>query len=87
MAESTLAARKKFTMGKAQENLYALNVANIICSVDSKSMGTVYNPYTSTSVVSDAAFSSNTYTVGTYSQDADSLEVNRRAIASDIVGS
>lgn len=86
MAESTQDARRKFTIAKAQENLYALNVANLICSVDTEKMGTVYNPYTSTPVVSDAAYSANSYTVGTFAQDADSLQVNRRAIASEIVG-
>jgi len=87
MAESTQAARKKFTIAKAQENLYALNVANLISAVDTEKMGTVYNPYTSTSTVTDAAYSANTYTVGSYAQDADSLQVNRRAISSEIVGS
>ena len=86
MAESTQAARRKFTMAKAQENLYALNVANMVCDVDTQKVGTVYNPYTSTPVVTDAAFSANTYTVGTFSQDADSLQINRRAVASEIVG-
>ncbi len=86
MAESTLASRRKFTMAKAQENLYALNVANMVCDVDTQKVGTVYNPYTSKGVVTDSAFSANTYNVGTYSQDADSLEINRRAVWSEIVG-
>ena len=39
---TTQNARKKFTMAKAQENLYALNVANVIADVDTQKMGTVY---------------------------------------------
>lgn len=84
---TTQDARKKFTMAKAQENLYALNVANIISDVDTTKMGTVYNPYASTATISNVAHTSNTYTVGTYAIDADSLQINRKAIASEIVGS
>jgi len=50
-------------------------------------MGTVYNPYTSTPVVSDGAVSGAAYAVGTYTADADSLQVNRRASASEHVDS
>lgn len=84
---TTQDARKKFTMAKAQENLYALNVANIISDVATTKMGTVYNPYASTATISNVAHTSNTYTVGTYAIDADSLQINRKAIASEIVGS
>lgn len=84
---TTQDARKKFTLAKAQENLYALNVANIISDVDTTKMGTVYNPYASTATISNVAHTSNTYTVGTYAIDADSLQINRKAIASEIVGS
>lgn len=84
---TTQDARKKFTMAKAQENLYALNVANVISEVDTSKMGTVYNPYASTASVSNVAHTSNTYTVGTFAIDADSLQINRKAIASEIVGS
>lgn len=84
---TTQDARKKFTMAKAQENLHALNVANIISDVDTTKMGTVYNPYASTATISNVAHTSNTYTVGTYAIDADSLQINRKAIASEIVGS
>jgi len=84
---TTQAARKKFTIAKAQENLYSLNVANVVGNVDTKKMGTVYNPYTSTPVVTDGAVSSSAYTVGAYTADADSLQVNRRASASEHVDS
>ena len=84
---TTQDARKKFTMAKAQENLYALNVANVISEVDTSKMGTVYNPYASTASISNVAHTSNAYTVGTFSIDADSLQINRKAIASEIVGS
>lgn len=84
---TTQNARKKFTMAKAQENLYALNVANVICDVDTQKMGTVYNPYQSTATISNVSHTTNTYTVGTYEIDADTLQINRKAIASEIVGS
>ena len=79
---TTQDARKKFTIASAQENLYSVNVANVVGKTDTDKMGTVYNPYTSTPVVSDGAVSGAGYAVGTYSADADSLQVNRRASAS-----
>lgn len=85
---TTQDARKKFTIGVAQENLYAVNVANVICSVDTEKMGTVYNPYTSRPVaINDTAANTTTYTVGSYTADADSLQVNRRAGAAEHVDS
>lgn len=83
---TTQEARKIFTMAKAQENLYSLNVANVISEVDTTKMGTVYNPYASTASISNVAHTANTYTVGTFAIDADSLQINRKAIASEIVG-
>lgn len=85
---TTQAARKKFTMASAQENLYAVNLANVICDVDTKKMGTVYNPFTTRPVAIDgAASSTTTYTVNSYSNDADSLQVNRRAGAAEHIDS
>lgn len=84
---TTQEARKKFTIAKAQENLYALNVANVISEVDTTKMGTVYNPYSSTASISNVAHTTNAYTVGAFAIDADSLQINRKAIASEIVGS
>ena len=85
---TTQDARKKFTMAKAQENLYAVNVANVICKVDTQKMGTVYNPYTSRpTVINDTAANTTSYTAGTYTADADSLQVNRRAGAAEHVDS
>jgi len=84
---TTQDARKKFTIASAQENLYSVNVANVVGKTDTDKMGTVYNPYTSTPVVSDGAVSGAAYAVGTYSADADSLQVNRRASASEHVDS
>lgn len=84
---TTQNARKKFTIAKAQENLYANNVANVICAVDTEKMGTVYNPYTTRPIVADGAVSSSAYSVSAYSADADSLQINRRAKASEHVDS
>ncbi len=83
---TTQAARKKFTIAKAQENLYAINLANVIAEVDTKKMGTVYNPYTSKPAVSAGAVSS-THQTTNYTADADSLQVNMRADASEQVNS
>lgn len=84
---TTQAARKKFTIAKAQENLYAVNVANVVGAVDTEKMGTVYNPYTTSPIVADGTVSSATYTVNAYAADADSLQINRRAKASEHVDS
>lgn len=85
---TTQNARKKFTMAAAQENLYAVNVANVICEVDTTKTGTVYNPFTTRPVSGDGtAASTSTYTVNAYVNDADSLEINRRATAQEHVDS
>ena len=84
---TTQDARKKFTIASAQENLYSVNVANVVGKTDTDKMGTVYNPYTSTPVVSNGAVSGPSYTVGTYTADADSLQINQRATASEHVDS
>ena len=85
---TTQDARSKFTIAKAQENLYAVNLANVVCNVDTNKMGTVYNPFTSRPVAGDGSASSTTsYTVNAYSSDADSLQVNRRAYAAEHVDS
>lgn len=85
---TTQDARKKFTMGVAQENLYAVNVANVVGAVDTEKMGTVYNPYTSRPVaINGTAAATTSYDVGTYSADADSLQINRRAGAAEHVDS
>lgn len=85
---TTQDARKKFTIGVAQENLYAVNVANVICAVDTDKMGTVYNPYTSRPVaINGTAAATTTYTAGSYTADADSLQINRRAGAAEHVDS
>jgi len=84
---TTQASRKKMTIAKAQENLYAYNVARRVCEVNSKDMGTIYNPYTNLPAVNDGAVSSETYNIGTQVTDADSLQVNRRADASEHINS
>lgn len=84
---TTQNARKKFTIATAQENLYSVNLANVVCAVDTKKMGTVYNPYTSKPAVSDGAVSGATYPISTYTADADSLQINRRATAAEHVDS
>jgi hypothetical protein len=75
------------TIAKAQENLYSYNVARQVCEVNTKDMGTIYNPYTNLPGVSDGAVSSETYIIGTQVTTADSLQVNRRADASEHVNS
>lgn len=85
--DTTQNARKKMTMAKAQENLYSYSVAKQVCEVNTKDMGTIYNPYTSLPAVSDGVVSSPSYSINDYSVDADSLQVNRRAIASEHVNS
>jgi hypothetical protein len=83
---TTQDARKKFTIAKAQENLYSFNLANVVGAVDTQKMGTVYNPYTSKPAISDGAVS-DTYNITAYTADADSLQINRRADASEHVNS
>lgn len=83
---TTQAARSKFTMAKTQENLYSINLANVIAKVDTSKLGTVYNPYTSKPAVSDGVVQS-TYPIANYSADADSLQINRRATAAEHVDS
>jgi hypothetical protein len=75
---TTQNARKKFTLAKAQENLYARSLANVICAVDTSKTGTVYNPFTSQGAVTDGT-AQTTYAIQAYSADADSLQINRRA--------
>ena len=84
---TTQDSRKKMTIAKAQENLYAYNVARQICEVNTKDMGTIYNPYTNLPAVNDGAVSSETYNIGTQVTAADSLQVNRRADASEHINS
>ena len=81
---TTQNAQAKFTMARAQENLYSLLVAQKIAKVDTKRTGTIYNPYTSLPAVSNGATSA-TYNVRAYEADADSLRVNRRAVAAEHV--
>lgn len=84
---TTQSARKKFTMSVAQENLYSGSLANVVCKVDTNKMGTVYNPYTSKPAVANGTVSGATYPVASYKADADSLQVNQRATASEHVDS
>lgn len=85
--DTTQAARKKMTMARAQKNLYSHNVARQICEVDTRTMGTIYNPYTTLPAVNDGAVSSATYTIADSNVDADSMQVNRRADVSEHVNS
>jgi archaellum component FlaF (FlaF/FlaG flagellin family) len=84
---TTQDSRKKMTIAKAQENLYSYNVARQVCEVNTKDMGTIYNPYTNLPGVTDGAVSSESYVIGTQVTAADSLQVNRRADASEHVNS
>jgi stringent starvation protein B len=85
---TTQDARKKFTIATAQENLYAVNLANVIANVDTQKMGTVYNPYTTRPIaINGTAAATTSYTAKAYAADADSLQVNRRAGAAEHVDS
>lgn len=85
---TTQDARSKFTIAKAQENLYAVNLANVICDTDTEKMGTVYNPFTTRPIAGDGTAASTTsYSTNSYAADADSLQVNRRAYAAEHVDS
>lgn len=83
---TTQDARKKFTIAKAQENLYSKSLGSVVGKVDTSKMGTVYNPYSSKPAVSEGAVSS-THITTAYTVDADSLQINRRADASEQVNS
>ena len=84
---TTQNARKKLTMAVAQENLYSHNVLRAVAKVDTTTMGSIYNPYTSLPAVSDAVVSSADYNVRAYAADADVLQVNRRIALSEHVNS
>ena len=84
---TTQDARKKMTMAVAQENLYAQNVVRAIAKVDTSTMGTIYNPYTSLPAVTEGAVSGATYNIRDYEADADSLQVNRRVDMAEHVNS
>ena len=85
---TTQDARSKFTIAKAQENLYAVNLANVIADVDTKKMGTVYNPHTTRPIAGDGTAAATTsYQTSAYAADADSIQVNRRATAAEHVDS
>lgn len=84
---TTQDARKKMTMSVAQENLYSYNIARQICRVDTQSMGTIYNPYTSLPAVATSTGTGPDYDVRAYTAQADSLQVNERAKAAEHVDS
>lgn len=74
-------------MAVAQENLYSHNIVRAVAKVDSSTMGTIYNPYTTLPAVTDAVVSSADYSVRAYAADADTLQVNRRIALSEHVNS
>ena len=75
---TTQDARSKFTIAKAQENLYAVNLASVVCATDTEKMGTVYNPFTTRPIAGDGTAASTTsYTTNSYAADADSLQADR----------
>jgi len=83
---TTQDARSKFTIAKAQENLYATSLGAVVGAVDTEKMGTVYNPYVTKPAFSEGAVSS-THATGEYVVDADSLQINRRADSSAQINS
>lgn len=84
---TTQDARKKMTMSVAQENLYSYNIARQVCRVDTQSMGTIYNPYTSLPAIATSTGTGPDYDVRDYTAEADSLQVNERAKAAEHVDS
>jgi len=84
---TTQDARRKLTIARAQENLYSLNVAKMVCKVDSKTTGTIYNPYTTLPAVANGTVSSSAYSIRDYVATADNLQVNRRITLSEHVDS
>lgn len=84
---TTQNARKKMTMAVAQENLFSYNVARAVAKVDTTTMGTIYNPYTSLPAISSAAVTSEAYSTRSYTADADTLQVNHRISLSEHVNS
>lgn len=83
---TTQDARSKFTIAKAQENLYAKSLGAVVGAVDTTKMGTVYNPYITKPAFSEGAVSS-THATGEYVVDADSIQINRRADSSAQINS
>lgn len=75
------------TMAVAQENLYAQNIVRAIAKVDTSTMGTIYNPYTTLPAVTEGVVSSASYNIRDYDADADSLQVNRRVDMAEHVNS
>ena len=84
---TTQDARKKMTMSVAQENLYSYNIARQVCRVDTQTMGTIYNPYTSLPAIATSTGTGPDYDVRAYTAQADSLQVNERAKAAEHVDS
>lgn len=84
---TTQNARKKVMMAVAQENLFSYNVARSIAKVDTSSMGTIYNPYTSLPAISSAEVTSASYNTREYASEADTLQVNHRVDLSEHVNS
>jgi hypothetical protein len=84
---TTQDARRKFTMARAQENLYSLNVAKMVCKVDTVNTGTIYNPYTTLPAISNATVAGPNYNIRDYKAEADALQVNRRITLSEHVDS
>jgi hypothetical protein len=84
---TTQDARRKLTIARAQENLYSLNVAKMVCKVDSKTTGTIYNPYTTLPAIANGTVSSAAYNIRDYAATADNLQVNRRITLSEHVDS
>ena len=83
---TTKDARSKFTIAKAQENLYSTSLGAVVGAVDTEKMGTVYNPFVTKPAFSEGAVSS-THATGEYVVDADSLQINRRADSSAQINS
>jgi len=83
---TTQDARSKFTIAKAQENLYSTSLGAVVGAVDTEKMGTVYNPFVTKPAFSEGAVSS-THATGEYVVDADSLQINRRADSSAQINS
>jgi hypothetical protein len=83
---TTQDARSKFTIAKAQENLYSTSLGAVVGAVDTEKMGTVYNPFVTKPAFSEGSVS-DSHATGAYVVDADSLQINRRADSSAQINS
>lgn len=77
-------ATKQFWIPGVQSNLDSMLVADKVATTSRKNDRVIYNPYNSQMAGADGA-AATAYTVTDFTTDADSLTVNRRAVAAEHV--